>query len=143
MVGLELDEAYQSELAEIKAEWERVCKLYLKMREVAVEKKDKEATQIELDKVTKKHIVQLDKIIRECHAKVTRTKGKELEALEKFKEETSRNVYEDPIENDNVTPPTENDNVAHSAENDNVTLPIENKNASQVADGGEEEANVS
>lgn len=33
IVGLELDEAYQSELAETKAELERVRKLYIKMIE--------------------------------------------------------------------------------------------------------------
>ncbi|PPS18292.1 hypothetical protein GOBAR_AA02283 [Gossypium barbadense] len=121
MVGLELGEAFQSELADTKAELKRVRELYLKTREenelinkqnedlseylgvaefkadvlsheVAAEREDKKVTEAKLDKVTTEYTIQLDKIIRECHAEVVRTKGKQLEALEKFKKETSRNV---------------------------------------------------
>lgn len=38
------------------------------------------------------HTIQLDKIIIECDIKLARTKGKQVEALEKFNKETRRNV---------------------------------------------------
>ncbi|KAK5775773.1 hypothetical protein PVK06_043713 [Gossypium arboreum] len=201
MVRLELGEAFQSELADTKAELKRVRELYLKMREenelinkqnedlseylgvaevkanvlsheVAAEREDKEVTEAKLDKVTTEYTVQLDKIIRECHAEVVRTKGKQLEALEKFKKETSRNVCnsisqlkmnillhthvagrlfsarknsyldEDPVEDDNMTHPVVNDNVYPLAESDNVVPPNKNDNAGQDSDRGEEEANI-
>lgn len=56
---------------------------------MTIQRECKEATQAKLERITVKHAVQLENIIKEHHAQVARTRHNQFEAPEKFKEETS------------------------------------------------------
>ncbi|KAH1073490.1 hypothetical protein J1N35_025818 [Gossypium stocksii] len=85
----------------LQVELERVRELYLKMRggNELINKQNEDfseylgVAEVKNDALSREMAAKReDKEATECQAKVARTKGKQLEALEKFKEETSRNV---------------------------------------------------
>ncbi|PPR87381.1 hypothetical protein GOBAR_AA33311 [Gossypium barbadense] len=61
-------------------------------REVAAERESKEALRAELDRLTKEHAAEIDRIIRECQVQVGGTIMEYLQVFEDFKKKTTENV---------------------------------------------------